>query len=224
MYSPLQDGAARLLSTGKVPIHWPTLPSMIPHRLRRRFRSTRSKVRSRQSPTSSITKLETSFSPADTLTALRAHRWSFYDGQYLLLAIIGVFALSVIQVPGAIVKTAIAALLLTSLIVPVTRQFFLPFLPIIGWLIFFYAAQYVSRFPPGPRTLRRHSLPHVAPPSRTPRLQTPAWRTRQPTAIPSHNRFSVANAIIADSLTAITARPSGSASCPRSRTSSTAPI
>ena len=33
---------------------------------------------------------------------------------------------------------------MTSLIVPLTRQFFLPFLPIAAWLIFFYGCQFIS--------------------------------------------------------------------------------
>jgi hypothetical protein len=31
--------------------------------------------------------------------------------------------------------------LLLSLVLPITRQFFLPFLPIAAWLIFFYACR-----------------------------------------------------------------------------------
>lgn len=114
------------------------MPHFIPHRIRRRLRS---KLRSRQSPSSSIASLQTSFSPARTLAALRSHRWSYYDGQYLLLAILGIFSLCVIESPGPAVKTAVAALLFVSLILPVTRQFFLPLLPIVTWLIFFYAAR-----------------------------------------------------------------------------------
>lgn len=75
-----------------------------------------------------------------TIRALQSHRWSLYDGQYLLLAFLGIFSLCVIQSPGALVKAAVAILLLTSLVLPITRQFFLPFLPIAAWLIFFYAA------------------------------------------------------------------------------------
>ncbi|KAI9841377.1 MAG: Aureobasidin resistance protein Aur1 [Thelocarpon superellum] len=120
---------------------WPSMPVLVPHRLRRKWRS---RLRSRQSPASSLTAIETSFSPADTLRALRMHRWSYYDGQYLLLLIIAVFSLSVIQTPGPIVKTLVATLLMGSLVFPITRQFFLPFLPIATWLIFFLACGFVS--------------------------------------------------------------------------------
>lgn len=121
----------------------PSLPTILPHRLRRKLRSTRSKISSRQTPTSSISALQTSFDPKDTLRSLRHHKWSVYDAQYIFLAIIGIFCLCVIQEPGPLAKTAIATLLMLSLLLPITRQFFLPFLPIAAWLVLFYSCQYV---------------------------------------------------------------------------------
>ena len=128
-------------SSPKIPLSWSTsIPTIIPHRFRRKLRS---KVRSRQSPSSSIARLQTSYSPADTLVALRKHRWSFYDGQYLILVILGIFSLCIIPSPGPLVKTAISTLIIAALILPVTRQFLLPSLAIWMWLIFFYACGYV---------------------------------------------------------------------------------
>ena len=124
-------------SKAKLPFSWPSsIPAIIPHRIRRKLRS---KVRSRQSPSSSLAALQTSWLPADTLHALRKHRWSYYDGQYLLLVVLGIFSLSIIPSPGPLGKTAISTLFLTSLILPITRQFFLPFTPVATWLVFFYA-------------------------------------------------------------------------------------
>lgn len=128
---------------GKIPVMpWRSFKLLMPHRMRRRLRS---RLRSRQSPASSIASMQTSFSPRDTLRSLQSYRWSAYDFQYLLLMIIGIFSLSVIQA-NPVGKTAIASLLLTSLLLPITRQFFLPFLPVASWLIFFYACQYVLPF------------------------------------------------------------------------------
>lgn len=125
----------------KIPFAWPSIPAfVVPHRMRRRLRS---KLRSRQSPASSLSSLQTSWSPRDTLKALRSHRWSYWDGQYLVLLIVGIFCLSVIETPGPLVKTLISTLLLSSLIFPITRQFFLPCLPVIGWLVLFYAARFI---------------------------------------------------------------------------------
>jgi hypothetical protein len=129
-----QSGFAK----SNIQLPWPTLKLLVPHRLRRKLRS---KLRNRQSAASSITTLQTSFSPADTLRSLQSHRWTVYDGQYLILAILGIFSLCIIETPGALFKTVVASLLLFSLVLPITRQFFLPFLPIAAWLIFFYACR-----------------------------------------------------------------------------------
>jgi len=126
----------------------------IPRRYRRRLRS---KFRSAISPASSIASVETSFNPNDTIKALRAHRWSVYDAKYLLLIIVAVFSLSISQAPGPMMKTFSASVLIGLLLMPATRQFFLPFLPIATWLVFFFNARYVlAQFrlfylPPGSR-------------------------------------------------------------------------
>ncbi|KAF1809325.1 PAP2-domain-containing protein [Eremomyces bilateralis CBS 781.70] len=131
-----------MLSSLRIGLPSPRL--LLPNRIRRRWRSAKSRIHSRQSPTSAaLTSIETSYHPADTIRALRKHRWSKYDAQYLLLAFIGIFALSAVQEPGPLIKLAIATVLLGSLVLPVTRQFFLPFLPIIGWLVLFYACKYI---------------------------------------------------------------------------------
>ncbi|QSZ31145.1 hypothetical protein DSL72_000708 [Monilinia vaccinii-corymbosi] len=127
----------------KMPFSWPSIPNPIPRRVRRRLRS---KFRSGSSPASSIASIETSFNPKDTLRALRSHRWSVYDGQYLILIIIAIFSLSISQAPGPLVKTGAATLLMLALLMPVTRQFFLPVLPIFTWLVFFFNARYANPF------------------------------------------------------------------------------
>lgn len=125
----------------KIPFAWPSmLAFVVPHRMRRKLRS---QLRSRQSPASSLASLEKSWSPKDTVRALRAHRWSYYDGQYILLMLIGIFCLCIIEHPGPLVKTLIATALTISLLLPITRQFFLPFLPIASWLVLFYACRFI---------------------------------------------------------------------------------
>lgn len=66
------------------------------------------------------------------------------DGQYIFISIIGIFALSVIISPGPIIKTLLASLLITGLVIPITRQFLLPALPVIAWAVLFYSARYSS--------------------------------------------------------------------------------
>lgn len=118
--------------------------SYVPYKLRRKWRATKARIASGKSPASSITNLNTSFSPADTIRALRRHRWSLYDGQYFLLAVLAIFCLSIMSFPSPLFRTFVASLLLTGLVIPVTRQFLLPFLPIAGWLVLFYSCKYVN--------------------------------------------------------------------------------
>lgn len=134
-YSSRTDGST---SKTTVQIPWKSLQLFVPHKLRRTIRS---KLRNRQSPASSLATLQTSFSPIDTIRALQAHRWSVHDGQWILIAILGIFCLSIMESPGPLVKTAVATLLLISLLLPITRQFFLPFIPIAAYLIWFYACR-----------------------------------------------------------------------------------
>lgn len=139
--SARDDTTQRFFTRPKFPIPWASIPTIVPHRLRRKFRSTGSKLRSRQAPTSSITSLQLSFNPADTLKSLRTYHWSYYDAQYLLLAVVGIFSICIIQEPGPLVKFTVATLLMIFLILPITQQFFLPFLPIAAWLVFFLACK-----------------------------------------------------------------------------------
>jgi hypothetical protein len=68
-----------------------------------------------------------------------------FDGQHILIAIVGIFALSVIESPGPIVKTLLATLIITGLVIPVTRQFLLPVLPVITWAVLFYSCRLETR-------------------------------------------------------------------------------
>ncbi|KAF2819737.1 PAP2-domain-containing protein [Ophiobolus disseminans] len=135
--------ASDMLSRTKVP-GLAALPSFIPHRVRRKWRATKSRIRSRQSATSSISSLETSLSFSDTLKSLRTHSWSIYDAQYLFLAIVAIFSLSVSEAPGPFAKTFVAGLLMTGLCLPITRQFLLPLLPTLTWLFLFSSCKYIS--------------------------------------------------------------------------------
>jgi len=135
--------AADMISRTKVP-GLSALPSFIPHRVRRKWRATKSRIHSRQSATSSISSLETSLSFSDTLKSLRTHSWSIYDAQYLFLAIVAIFSLSVSEAPGPFAKTFVAGLLMTGLCLPITRQFLLPLLPTLTWLFLFSSCKYVT--------------------------------------------------------------------------------
>ncbi|KAF2664692.1 aureobasidin resistance protein-like protein Aur1 [Microthyrium microscopicum] len=119
------------------------LRTLVPRKLRRKWRATKSRIRSGNSPASAITGLESSLSPADTLRSLKNHQWSIYDAQYLLLIILAVFCLSIMAFPSPLFRTFVSALVILSLLIPMTRQFFLPFLPIAGWLVLFYSCKFI---------------------------------------------------------------------------------
>jgi hypothetical protein len=119
---------------------WPiSIPNPIPYKYR--VNKLRSKLRARQSPTSSIADIETTFSPIPTLQALRTHRWTVYDLQYALFFSLGLFAMCISPSPSPLLKAGAVLLLSAALLMPVTSQFFLPFLPILTWLIFFFSCR-----------------------------------------------------------------------------------
>lgn len=124
--------------------HLPNMRFLIPRQVRRRWRATKGRLRVGQSPASNVFRLQTSWSPTDTIAALRTHQWSLYDFQYLGLAILGIFCLSIMENPGPMVKTFGATALLLSLVFPVTSQFWLPTLPVVGWIILFFSCRYVT--------------------------------------------------------------------------------
>lgn len=128
----LKDGKSQ------IQIPWRSIQLLVPHRLRRKIRS---KLRNRQSPASSVSALQTSLSPAETLRSLQQHEWTWHDGQWVILAFLGIFSLSIIESPGPMAKMMVATVIGTSLILPITRQFFLPFMPIAAYLIWFYSAR-----------------------------------------------------------------------------------
>lgn len=139
----ISTGATRIPYSPRLPSAFPNLRIFVPHKVRRKWRATKGRLRVGQSPASNVFALQTSFSPAETIQALRRHQWSLYDFQYFGLAVLGIFCLSIMQEPGPMLKTLIATCLMISLILPVTRQFFLPFLPIAAWLIFWFSCKYV---------------------------------------------------------------------------------
>ena len=129
-----------IFSMSKTTFSWPlNFSNPLPHKYR--AHKLRSKLRARQSPASSIASVQTSFSPFITLRALKAHKWSIYDAQYLFLIALGIFTLSISPSPSPLLKTGAVALLVAALLVPVTSQFFFPFLPILTWLVFFFSCR-----------------------------------------------------------------------------------
>ena len=113
-------------------------------KIRRMIRLSWLNYHSQQSLALSRSSLTSSYSPFDSWAMLDRHRWSLKDGHYLLLGCISIWALYIMRDVGLLVKTLIGVLLIFVLILPITSQFFLPFLPIITWLLLLFSSRYAA--------------------------------------------------------------------------------
>ncbi|SNX83283.1 related to AUR1 - inositol phosphorylceramide synthase [Melanopsichium pennsylvanicum] len=89
-------------------------------------------------------RLSFSTSVKENLDRLRS--WSPSKGErfkYAFLLSIALFSLFVMETPAFPYKLIIPALYTTTLLFPVTSQFFLPAAPIFAWLILFYSCKFI---------------------------------------------------------------------------------
>ncbi|KAE8259320.1 hypothetical protein A4X13_0g1106 [Tilletia indica] len=90
------------------------------------------------------TRLETSTSPSLNLRRLRAYHLSRGEKvKYAIMLSFALFSLWTMTVPSFPLKLAIPILYGTTILIPITSQFFLPAAPIFTWLIFFYSAKFI---------------------------------------------------------------------------------
>ncbi|CAH0019139.1 unnamed protein product [Clonostachys rhizophaga] len=108
-----------------------------------RFPTNRHRSRSRAKWNSSdISNLQRSFNLWDGIRALQKRRWQKTDLQYAVLAFLLLFSLSIApSAPGLKTFAVIGGLWL--LLMPATRQFFLPSLPIWVWLVYFFCSRFI---------------------------------------------------------------------------------
>lgn len=129
----------------KFPFLWPGTVNLahlnpIPHRYRPSRRRSRQKRRESYSGPGDVTALRTSFNVLDSVRAIRRHRWSILDIQYVALAGFLLFSLAI--TPSApVIKTLVVLGTLLALFMPITRQFFLPSLPIWTYLTYFFCSR-----------------------------------------------------------------------------------
>ncbi|KAK9240237.1 hypothetical protein V1525DRAFT_396355 [Lipomyces kononenkoae] len=90
-----------------------------------------------------IHRIETSFNIFLTFARIRAHKLRGSDLQYVFLFFVGVFCFFVVEEPKLVFKILIAIALLTAILIPVTSQFFFPFLPIAAYLFLFYSSRFI---------------------------------------------------------------------------------
>ena len=92
-----------------------------------------------------VASMQRSFNPADGLRALRRHRWNVYDIQHFITALFVLFSFVIAPIP-IVIDVAVVAGYMLLLLMPATRQFFLPSLPIWAYLFYFFASRYVYTF------------------------------------------------------------------------------
>ncbi|KAI1139372.1 PAP2-domain-containing protein [Hypoxylon sp. FL0543] len=94
-------------------------------------------------PTRSVAALQTSFKITDTFELLRTRRWSVFDVQHVVLAGLCIFSIWIIEPSAPIIKTAAGLGYLLLLLMPITRQFFLPSWPIWTYLLYFFSSRFI---------------------------------------------------------------------------------
>lgn len=139
------------------------LASVIPISSRDKFEPTlkdgRSKPKAPYAPTDNtgITSLKTSFSIMSSLRSLQRHQWSLLDLQYVILAGLTIFSLYIIEARAPVIKSLTACGYLLFLLMPATRQFFLPSWPIWTYLLYFFSSRFI------PNEVRPHIWVKVLP-------------------------------------------------------------
>jgi len=85
--------------------------------------------------------LDLSLSPAVTLAKLRSHKFRIWDAVYIAHTAVAIFWL--VLLPSVALKLVIPTVFSILLLVPLTSQFFFPAIPILQWVITFYASRFI---------------------------------------------------------------------------------
>ncbi|KAK5995659.1 Inositol phosphorylceramide synthase catalytic subunit aur1 [Cladobotryum mycophilum] len=112
------------------------------NRLPNRRRRPRAKSNTTRRGAEDITSLQTSFNFWDGLRDLQKHQFKVTDIQYAILAGLSLFSLWIAPPAPALKLLAIIAGLWV-LLMPATRQFFLPSAPIWVWLLYFFCSRFI---------------------------------------------------------------------------------
>jgi hypothetical protein len=140
----MNDFSATLSGKPKLQLLWPehvNLPFLntVPHRYRIGRRRTKSKSRPGNEE---ITSLKTSFNAWDGVRDLQKHHWRTSDLQYAVVGLLILFSFWIAPpAPGVKLLAIIGSVWV--LLMPATRQFFLPSVTIWTWLLYFFCSRYV---------------------------------------------------------------------------------
>jgi hypothetical protein len=92
---------------------------------------------------SALARLDTSFSPTDSLRKVRNHVFTLSDSVYAFNLALAVFWLYLMESPSFPAKLIIPLLYLVAILIPFTSQFFLPAMPIFAYLLTFYSSRFI---------------------------------------------------------------------------------
>ncbi|ROV93529.1 hypothetical protein VSDG_06823 [Cytospora chrysosperma] len=128
-------------------LQWPgALKIKIPHTFRPGSSSRRSRSkkpwRNHYDESASITGLQTSFNPMDGVRTIQRRRWHWLDIQYPALAAFMIFSLTIAPMP-MFFKIVVPIVSLLVCLMPATRQFFLPSMPIWIYLLYFFSSRFI---------------------------------------------------------------------------------
>ncbi|KAG8162270.1 hypothetical protein KVR01_008035 [Diaporthe batatas] len=89
-----------------------------------------------------VTRLQRSFNPLDGVRACRRHRLCWSDIQWVALAALMIFSVTIAPMP-LFFKIAIPMVSLLVCLMPATRQFFMPSMSIWVYLIYFFCSRFI---------------------------------------------------------------------------------
>jgi hypothetical protein len=129
----------------KLPFLWTEklkleLLSRLPSRYHVGRRRSRSKSRTLYPADEDLTSLNTSFNFRDGLRELQGHEWQNSDLQYVFLVGLALFSLWIAPPAPALKFFGLMGMAWLCLM-PATRQFFFPALPIWTWLVYFFCSR-----------------------------------------------------------------------------------
>ncbi|KAK9469701.1 hypothetical protein V1512DRAFT_256851 [Lipomyces arxii] len=96
-------------------------------------------------PAPPVHRIDTSFNVFKTIVRIKTHKLCATDLQYVLLFFVGVFCFFVVEIPTLIWKILLVLAIATGLLIPITSQVVLPFLPVASWLILFYSCRFIPQ-------------------------------------------------------------------------------
>ncbi|RDA82351.1 hypothetical protein CP532_4160 [Ophiocordyceps camponoti-leonardi (nom. inval.)] len=114
----------------------------LPRRSQSGRRRSRSDVKASRYGVPDITSLQRSFNLWHGVRDLQRRRWRPADLQYLFLAALTLFSLAIAP-PAPVVKATALAAAAWLLLMPATRQFFLPSVTIWVWLVYFFCSRFI---------------------------------------------------------------------------------